>query len=152
MNWLVANISNQKVEFAAGEVQMKHGIFVDNCKDCSIRINDKFKSLQMNNCVNVALEVQHCVSGVEVMNGEGLEVRIKGHSPSISIDKCQRVRVVLNEDFMNTDIVTSKVSEVNVSFEKNGNEAKDTMIAEQLITKWNPNKRKFETVVYDQFM
>jgi adenylyl cyclase-associated protein len=152
MNWLVANMANQTVEFSAGEVEMKHGLFIDNCRDCLIRISDKFKSLQMNNCANVTLVVNSCVSGVEVMNGEGLEIRVTGHSPSVSIDKCQRVRVVLNEDFMNTDIVTAKISEVNVTYEKNGNEAKAAMIPEQLITKWNPAKRKFDTVVYDKFM
>jgi adenylyl cyclase-associated protein len=69
MNWLVANISNEKVEFSSGQVQMKHGIFIENCKDCGITILDKFKSLQMSNCSNITLLVDSCVSGVEVMNG-----------------------------------------------------------------------------------
>jgi adenylyl cyclase-associated protein len=69
MNWLVANISNGKVEFSSGQVQMKHGIFIENCKDCGITILDKFKSLQMSNCSNITLLVDSCVSGVEVMNG-----------------------------------------------------------------------------------
>ncbi len=53
---------------------------------------------------------------------------------------------------MNTDIVTSKVSEINITYEKGGNEAKSYMVAEQLITKWNPDKKKFETVIYDKFL
>jgi adenylyl cyclase-associated protein len=110
LNWLVANISNENVDLPAGQVQMKQGIFIENCKDCVISILDKFKSLQMNNCSNATLVVGSCVSGVEVMNGENLEIRVKGHSPSVSIDNCKRVRLVLNEDFLNTDIVTSKIS------------------------------------------
>lgn len=53
---------------------------------------------------------------------------------------------------MNTDIVTSKVTEVNITYEKGGNEAKSYMVAEQLITKWNDGKKKFETVIYDKFL
>lgn len=75
---------------------MKQGIFIENCKDCVINIDDKFKSLQMNNSSNIVLVVGSCVSGVEVMNGENIQVYIKGASPSLSIDKCQKVRVVLN--------------------------------------------------------
>lgn len=30
------------------------------------------------------------------MNGSDIQVYIKGQTPSISIDKCQKVRVVLN--------------------------------------------------------
>jgi adenylyl cyclase-associated protein len=110
LNWLISNISNENVDLPAGQVQMKQGIFIENCKDCIISILDKFKSLQMNNCSNATLVVGSCVSGVEVMNGENLEIRVKGHSPSVSIDNCKKVRLVLNEDFMNTDIVTSKIS------------------------------------------
>lgn len=55
------------------------------------------------------------------MNGSDLQIYIRGQTPSISVDKCQKVRVVLNEAFMNTDIVTSKVSEVNITYEKGGN-------------------------------
>lgn len=86
------------------------------------------------------------------MNGENIQVYIRGQTPSISVDKCQRVRVILNQAYMNTDIVTSKVSEINITYQKNGNESKAYMVAEQLITKWNPVKGKFETVIYDKFM
>ena len=51
------------------------------------------------------------------------------------------------------DIVNSNVSEFNISYVKgNGDEAKDFTVAEQLITTWNPDKKKFETKVYDKFL
>lgn len=89
---------------------MKHGLFIENCKDCVITIDDKFKSLQMNNSSSVILSVNTCVSGVEVMNGSDIQIFIRGQNPSISVDKCQKVKIILNEAFMNTDIVTSKVT------------------------------------------
>ena len=48
---------------------MKHGVFVENCNGTLIKIEGKFKSLQMNQCNDVILVVNSCVSGVEVMNG-----------------------------------------------------------------------------------
>jgi len=64
---------------------MKNGIFIENCKDCVITIDSKFKSLSMNNSFGIILIVQSCVSGVEVMNGDNIQVYVKGHSPSVSI-------------------------------------------------------------------
>jgi len=45
---------------------MKHGIFVENCHDCHIALDEKFKSLQMSKCTNIVLRVNSCVSGVEI--------------------------------------------------------------------------------------
>lgn len=76
---------------------MKHGIFIENCEGCVVKIEGKFKSLQMNQCKTVTLVVASSISGVEVMNGENIKVYVRGHTPSVSIDKCEKVRVVLSE-------------------------------------------------------
>lgn len=89
---------------------MKHGVFVENCADCVVIIEDKFKSIQMNKSKNVTIVVRNCISGVEIMNCENVNIHIKGIVPSISIDKCQKVRIVLNEQNLGVDIVSSKVS------------------------------------------
>ena len=74
----------------------------------------------MNKCDNIKLYINSCISGVEVMNGENIRVYVKGHSPSIAIDKCQRVGVTLNSENMNCEIISSKVTELNLNYETNG--------------------------------
>ena len=106
----------------------------------------------MNKCENIILVINSCISGVEVMNGEKIEIFVRGSSPSIAIDKCQAVRIVLNEANMNCEIISSKVTQLNLSYESNGNEAKNQMVSEQLITRWNPNTKKYETQIYDKFL
>ena len=152
-NWFIGHFEKDKVTLAANEVQMKHGIFVENCHETVIFIEGKFKSLQMNKCVGLTLVTQSCISGIEVMNCEDITMVVKGHSPSVTIDKCEKARLILNEDNLGCDIVTSKVSEFSISYIKtNGDEAKDFVVSEQLITCWNPAAKKFETKVYDKFM
>ena len=92
----MGHYENSEVVLSPEEVKLKHGIFVEHCEGCVIKIEGKFKSLQMNNCNNVSLVVHSCISGVEVMNGENVKVYVRGHTPSVSIDKCEKVRVVLN--------------------------------------------------------
>ena len=54
---------------------------------------------------------------------------------------------------MNCDIVSSKVTEFHIAYAKsNGNESKDHTVSEQLITRWNPNSKKFESKIYDKFL
>lgn len=69
------------------------------------------------------------------------------------MDKCDRVSLLLNEINIDTDIVSCRAGELNVSFEKsNGEETKQQLISDQLITKWNTKINKFETKVYDKFL
>jgi len=132
---------------------MKHGLFIENCSNCQIKIDSKFKSLQMSKCENVTLSVKSCVSGVEIMNSKNISVVIKERTPSVSVDKCDRVNLLLNEKNMDADIVSCKASELNVAIEKsNGEESKQHLISDQLITKWNAHMGKFETKVYDKFL
>lgn len=84
------------------------------------------------------------------MNCESITIVVRGYSPSVSVDKCEKVRLILNEDNLACDIVTSKVTELTITYLKqNGDEAKDFVVSEQLVTKWNPNAKQFETKVYD---
>ena len=153
LNWFIANFSQEKVVFSPGEIQMKHGAFIENCSDSAVIIEDKFKSLQMNKSKNVTLVVFNCVSGVDIMNCENVKIYIKGMVPSIAVDKCQKVRIILNEKNLGVDIVSSKVTELQIAYEKmDGNESKDHPVSEQLITKWNPASKKFETHIYDKFL
>jgi hypothetical protein len=87
------------------------------------------------------------------MNSKNLTVVIKEKTPSVSVDKCDGVNLLLNEINIDTDIVSCRASELNVSFDKsNGEESKPQLISDQLITKWNVKTQKFETKVYDKFL
>lgn len=71
----------------------------------------------MNKCKNVTLVVHNCVSGVDIMNCENINVHIKGLIPSLAVDKCQKVRIVLSDKHLDVDIVSSKVTELQIAYE-----------------------------------
>lgn len=128
---------------------MKHGVFIENCNNCKINVDSKSKSIQLIKCENAILTVKGCVSGVEIMNSKNISIIIKEKSPSISVDNCERVNILLNDSNADIDIVSFRASELNVSI---GEDSKQHLISEQLITKWNPKVNKFETKVYDKFL
>jgi DNA-dependent RNA polymerase auxiliary subunit epsilon len=93
------------------------------------------------------------VSGVEIVNCSNVTLVVHERTPSISIDSSHTVRITINEQHMECEIVSSKASQVTISYEKqDGNESKAFTVGEQLITKWNASKGKFETAIYDKFL
>lgn len=50
------------------------------------------------------------------MNSKSVNLRILGVSPSVSIDKSEKIYIVLNGQNKNTDILSSKVSQLNISY------------------------------------
>ncbi len=87
------------------------------------------------------------------MNCSNIKLQILEKSPSISVDKSSKVKVILNGEHRECDIVSSKATELKIVYTNEKNEAsKDFNVCEQLITKWNPESGKFESKIYDTFM
>ena len=84
------------------------------------------------------------MSGLELMNSKNLTLVVREKTPSISVDKSERVNLLLNDHNIDTDIVSCKASELNVTgLDSKGEESKPHLISDQLITKWNPKTKKF---------
>ncbi len=87
------------------------------------------------------------------MNSKNISVLVHERTPSISVDSSNTVKVVLNENHLECDIVSSKASQLTIAYEKGeGNESKPFTVGEQLITKWDANTKTFHTGVYDKFL
>jgi adenylyl cyclase-associated protein len=118
LNWNINAYENEKIVLTEEEAQMKHGIFIENSKNVTLKIEGKFKSIQVNKCESIVLLIKSCISGIEVMNCKDVQIFVKEKTPSVSVDKTERCRVILNENNLECDIVSSKASELNISYEK----------------------------------
>lgn len=132
---------------------MMTGIFFENCKRTHLKVDAKFKSIIINKCEEVILEMNSCISGVEVINCKNVRVYVHEKTPSISADSSESVAVVLNEDNLECDIVSSKTTELTVSYRQaDKSESKAVPVSSQLVTKWDPESKTFKTSVYDKFL
>ena len=147
------NFEDDKVELGPSEIKMMTGIFFENCKRTHLKIDAKFKSIIISKCEEVILEMNSCISGVEVINCKGVRVYVHEKTPSISADASESVAVVLNEDNLECDIVSSKTTELTVSYRKaDKSESKAVPVSSQLVTKWDADSKQFKTSVYDKFL
>ena len=68
--------------------------------------------------------VHNCISGVEIMNSDNIKVQIVEKVPSISVDKSNKVSIILNGDHKECDIVSSKANELSICYTISGDVSK----------------------------
>jgi adenylyl cyclase-associated protein len=74
------------------------------------------KGVRIDTCRDTTVVVDACLSGVEVVNSKKLKIQVKKQLPSVAIDKTDGIVVGLAWDSRSAQIVTSKSSEMNVTF------------------------------------
>jgi adenylyl cyclase-associated protein len=134
------------------EADMRESVYIDNCHKCFIQVKGKVKSIIISNCSKLDLIFESVVSTVEAVNTKNLTIQAQNHAPSIVLDKSEYVKVYLAKN-LETDIVSSKVTELNVSYlQEDDDFAKEFPVTEQFITKWDSKAKKFVTKPLDIFM
>lgn len=112
-------IENQKemVTIEADQIKVKHTVYIYGCTGATILVNGKCNSIILDGCKKTKLLFESVIAACEVVNCRSVQVQVKGQCATVSIDKTDGIVVYLNrEGVKNTKIVTSKSSEMNVSF------------------------------------
>jgi len=131
---------------------MSEIVYIQNCHNCGVQVKGKVKAIMLSNCKRITIMFDEVVSTVEAVRCENLTIQCTIHAPSVSLDNCQYVKLYLATN-VETDIVSTKVTELNVSYiEKDDEYAKETPITEQFITRWDPKVKRFVTKPLELFM
>lgn len=109
------------VEFQSGaqglritETEPRQTIYIYRCENTTIQISGKVNTIIIDACKKVGVVFENAISGIEVVNSTGLEVQVTGKVPSVAIDKTTGIQLYLGKDALDTEIVSSKSSEMNV--------------------------------------
>jgi len=151
-NWFIENFTDDRT-LVIDEADMKQSVYIDNCHKCVVQVKGKVKSIIISNCSNLGVVFDNVVSTVEAVNTKTLTIQAKIHAPSVVLDKCERVKVYLAKN-LETDIVSSMVSELNISYllDDDDNYAKDYPVTEQFLTRFDAKLNRFVTKPQDIFM
>lgn len=144
INWMIENQEGVQ-NLALDEATMQQLVCVINCKNTTVRINSKVKSISIDGCDRVNVICQDVVSSVELVNCDRCQVQTVGKVNSFAIDKCNGVVVHLSEASLAAEIVSSKSSEMNVTIPGEDGDMIEMPIPEQFVTKvLGPKKLKTE--------
>jgi len=127
------------------DVSMRDNVFIGNCRNTTVRITGKAKSVQIDRGFRTTVYLASALSSVEFVNSDRCVVYVEGSVPTIAIDKSKGIIVNLSESAVaaNPDIVTSNISECNVQIPGDASKDEDLCeiaIPEQYINKLNGRK------------
>ena len=103
-------------EIVLSEVQLKENVYILKCKDCVIRIPDKCKSIQVDNCVKTTVVFKSIVSVFEIFNSQRVKIECEESVPSIAVDKSAGISVTLSRAAVAQPptLITSSITEMNL--------------------------------------
>eukprot|EP00929_Paragymnodinium_shiwhaense_P092642 TRINITY_DN5261_c0_g1_i1.p1 TRINITY_DN5261_c0_g1~~TRINITY_DN5261_c0_g1_i1.p1 ORF type:complete len:494 (+),score=187.10 TRINITY_DN5261_c0_g1_i1:199-1680(+) len=137
VNWIIEN-QQDRHDLEVPDATMSQLVVMLNCKNCTLRVTNKVKNINIDGCDRVGLICADVLSSVELVNSERCKVQTTGKVNSFAIDKCNGVNVWLSKESLAAEITSSKSSEMNVTIPDQDGDELDTIeipIPEQFVTK-----------------
>lgn len=103
-------------DIVLNEVQLKENVYILKCKDATITIPNKCKSVQVDNCVKTNIVFSSIVSVFEIFNSQRVKIECEESCPSIAVDKSAGVAVTLSRKAaaVPPTLITSSITEMNI--------------------------------------
>ncbi|KAI9688095.1 MAG: hypothetical protein M1822_001601 [Bathelium mastoideum] len=131
--WLIENFENEQRPIEI-EAQIQHSILITKCKNTTLRINGKFNAVSIDNSPGLSIIVDSVVSSVDVIRCGKFALQVLGSLPTILLDQVDGATVYLSPESLNTEILTSKCTAVNINIPPQADEDdyRECPLAEQI--------------------
>lgn len=135
--WLIENQKNN-TNLVVDNAEMNNVVYIFKCINSTIVVKNKINSIVMDSCKKSSVVFDTLVSSVEFINCQSVQMQVLGKVPTVTIDKTDGCQMYLSKDSLNTEIVTSKSSELNVMIPKSDGDYSEHPIPEQFKTTIGP--------------
>ena len=90
---------------------------MNNCKNTGFKISDKVKTVIVDSCPKVQVQIAEVLTSVDMINSKGSTLYIEKKAPTVNIDKCANPKLVLFQEALNAkpQIITAMTSDMNIS-------------------------------------
>jgi adenylyl cyclase-associated protein len=135
-----------KHDLVIDQTDLKHTVYIYQCKECTIQVKGKVNSILIDSCTRVALLFDDVLSTIEFINSKNVQMQVLGRVPTVIIEKTDGCQVYLSKQSLETEIVSSKSSAMNVlTPNQSGDEYTEHPIPEQYKTVIDPKSGKLVT-------
>lgn len=131
--WLVENQSKEQGVVTIEVKDKKETIYIYGCVEATIDIKGKCKSIVLDSCKKTNVLFDSAMASCESVNCQRIQVQCRGSCPSIAIDKVDGIVVFLAKEGMDTELVCSKSSEMNISWPNDEGDMIERPIPEQYV-------------------
>eukprot|EP00003_Mantamonas_plastica_P000169 TRINITY_DN1014_c0_g1_i4.p1 TRINITY_DN1014_c0_g1~~TRINITY_DN1014_c0_g1_i4.p1 ORF type:complete len:411 (-),score=152.30 TRINITY_DN1014_c0_g1_i4:69-1301(-) len=137
-------------ELVIGEdepVNVKQVVYMYKCENTVVQVKGKLNHVTMDSCKKCGVAVEDVLSGCDAVNVNGCKIQIQGSCPSMSIDKCSGMQVILSKDALDCEIISSKSDEMNIMVPGLTTDADwiEMPVPEQFRTTYNPETGTIST-------
>lgn len=136
------------------DTNLKQNVYAYRCLNSLITISGKVKNVAIDGCKKCGVIVDEVVGSIEFVNCESVKLQINGKCPIISVDKVDGFQLFLSKDSLDSKLVASKSSEMNINVPSKTDEDDyvESAVPEQFVTTYNVASGKFTTEVNSVFM
>jgi len=136
-----------KVEYQEGnsgitiDGNMKQTIYIFKCTNSTVTVSGKVSSITMDSCKKCAVVFDSAVAALEVINCQSVKSQVTGTVPIINVDKTDGFQMYLSPASISAEIVTAKVSEINIMIPTDEGDYMEKAVVEQFRTVWDSKKK-----------
>ena len=135
--WCVENQTeaNGTVTVTIGDI--KENVYIFGCMGATISVVGKCKSIIIDSCKKTKVHFDNVMASCEVVNSQRIHVECREKAPSVAIDKTDGIVVQLPTSSLDTSVVASKSSEMNIQWPDANGELVERPIPEQYVHRIN---------------
>jgi adenylyl cyclase-associated protein len=138
--WVVENQTKEQGVVTVEVKDKKETIYIYGCIDATIDIKGKCKSIVLDSCKKTNVLFDSAMASCESVNCQRIQVQCRGTCPSIAIDKVDGIVVFLAKESMDTELVCSKSSEMNISWPNDEGDMIERPVPEQYVHRIKDNQ------------
>lgn len=136
--WLIQNQKNNH-NLVLTSARKEEEIFINNCENCTIVIESLVNVIRLDTCRTVTTLFKNA-SKVEVAVCEDCNMHCFEKVSNLNLASCDNCCIYLSDKSLDSIIMTTKCSGINVEFPFNDGLYQSFKIADHLKTKISPNK------------
>lgn len=111
----------------------KETVYILGCVGATISIKGKCKSIVVDSCKRTRVIFQSAMASCEVVNCQRMNIVCEESVAAVAIDKTDGIVVTLPRTSLNTEVVASKSSEMNLSWPDENGDMVEKPIPEQYV-------------------
>lgn len=119
MRWNIENFEDDE-NIVIDNLEFNQTVYIYNCKKCTIHLKGKANTVYIDRLNNCGLIIDTLISNIEFTRCTSFVFQVLDYVPTITLDQCDQFQIYLSLKCSNTEVITSKYSNINVHIPSTG--------------------------------
>jgi len=97
------------------DTETRHTVYIYKCDNSVVQIKGKVNSIMVDGCKKTGIVFENAIATAELVNCQSVQLQVLGRVPNIAVDKTDGCQLHLSRECLESEIITSKVSEMNIN-------------------------------------